>query len=101
MASVFLSYAQADSAIVTRVYGDLIRARVGEVWCYEIKSEYGADFRTEYAENIKRSDVFILFDSRHARMSQHVSDEVELCLSSPRTKILLCRCDVAGEWCTK
>src|SRR5262245_221790 len=98
MASVFLSYAKPDSALVTRVYEDLTRAQVGDVWCYEITSKYGADFRHEYAQKIRSADTFILFDSHHARASKHVKEEVEICRSTGGIKMQICMTEPDGAW---
>src|SRR5882672_5071363 len=98
MPRVFLSYAQPDGALATRVFSDLTRTRVGEVWCYQISSEYGADFRDEYAKCIRSSDVFLLFDSQHARKSSSVKDEVEICLGTPGIAFLICLCEPTGAW---
>jgi tetratricopeptide (TPR) repeat protein len=98
MPSVFLSYAQPDSALVTRVFDDLARARVGDVWCYEITSEYGADFRQEYAQRIRSAQTFVLFDSPHARTSPYVREEVDICRSIPGIPLLCCLCEPHGAW---
>jgi tetratricopeptide (TPR) repeat protein len=96
--NIFLSYAQQDSPLVTRVFEDLSRARIGDVWCYEITSEYGADFRHEYAEKISSAHIFILFDSPYARASRYVRHEVDLCRNTPGTKLLICCAVSTGTW---
>src|SRR5438067_567041 len=97
MPSIFLSYAQPDSVLATRVFEDLRRARVGDVWCYETTSEYGADFRREYSQKIVKSDVFVLFDSRHARISPYVKDEVAICRGAG-IELLICLSEPVGKW---
>src|SRR5262245_21901209 len=98
MPRIFLSYARPDSALATRVFSDLTRARLGDIWCYEVSSEYGADFREEYAKFIRSSQVFLLFDSRHARKSPYVEEEVRICLSTPGISLLICLCEPKGAW---
>jgi tetratricopeptide (TPR) repeat protein len=98
MPNVFLSYAQQDSAVATRVFEDLTRAHVGDVWCYEVTSEYGADFRKEYAQRIRSAQAFLLFDSVHARTSTYVREEVEICRSTPGIALLVCLCEPLGTW---
>ncbi len=96
--NVFLSYGGKDGHLVTRVAEDLARARVGDIWCYEVTSKYGADFRQEYSERVRSAHVFVLFDSRHARTSRYVREEVEICRSLPDVAMLTCLSEPLGGW---
>jgi TIR domain len=98
MPSVFLSYASQDSPLVTRVYNDLTRARVGDVWCYELTGRYGINFREEYIQKIRSAQAFILFDSQHSRVSPYVRQEIEICLSTPGIATLVCLAEPKGSW---
>jgi tetratricopeptide (TPR) repeat protein len=98
MQNVFLSYGGKDGHLVTRVAEDLKRARAGDIWCYELTSKYGVDFRREYCERVRSAQIFILFDSRHARTSRYVREEVDLCRSIPGVAMLVCLCEAHGEW---
>jgi tetratricopeptide (TPR) repeat protein len=99
MKKIFFSYAKEDSAVVTRVYEDLIRAggRL-HVWCYEKTSEYGAHFREEYAEHLQNSDYVLLFDSSHARTSAYVKDEMDLCSTHRHIQLIICLLEEEGAW---
>lgn len=98
MPNIFLSYAEPDSPLVTRVYADLRRAKAGDVWCYEITSEYGVDFREEYRRYVGAAHVFTLFDSRHARGSGYVAEEVALCRELGAARLLVCLAEPHGSW---
>jgi tetratricopeptide (TPR) repeat protein len=95
---LFLSYAQPDSQLVSRACEDLKRARVGDVWCYEVSSEYGVDFREEFLQRIDSANVFVLFDSRHARRSPHVREEIARCRSLAGIGMLVCLVEPPGPW---
>ena len=99
MQSLFFSYAQEDSPVVTRVYEDLLRTGGDlRLWCYEKTSEFGVDFRREYGRRISEAGHFILFDSPHARSSGYVSDEILLWRSHPDCKMHICLVEPEGPW---
>ncbi len=97
--AVFLSYAKEDGSVVTRVYEDLLHSRSNlRVWYYEKTSQFGVDFRKEYASRIEQADYLILFDSAYARRSVYVKDEIALCQQTKRCRLLPCLLHEQGTW---
>ncbi|MFT5702572.1 MAG: tetratricopeptide (TPR) repeat protein [Desulforhopalus sp.] len=76
MTNLFFSYASQDSAIVLRTYNDLSRDPQVYIWCYELDSRPGYNFREQYIQSIKNADYFLLFDSPHSRKSEYVIEEI-------------------------